>query len=120
MQESRGNRLGNSAFYANPNNKETYLNVEGDVTDCEIRHYLPFITRDVFKNPTVIENYISFAGDYVSSMYYAANAGNRLLAHALIDLGNGTFNDLHREVLKVIIALHLLRKQEKLIEFSIV
>lgn len=106
MQESRGNRLGNSAFYADTNNKATFMNVEGSITDCNIRPYLPYITDDVFTKPAVIDNYMNFESDNVLSAYYAANAGNRRLALKLIKLNDRTFNHLHQEVLKVSLIRH--------------
>ncbi|KAI7902907.1 ankyrin repeat-containing domain protein [Cokeromyces recurvatus] len=104
VQESRGNRLGNSAFYKDRMNK-TSMNLEDSIKNCEIRPFIHYITRDVFKDVDVIENFLVRIQNPSLSVYFAIISGNRILAHMLIEEANKvegrtTFNHLHHEVLK--------------------
>lgn len=109
VQESRGNRLGNSAFYGKSVGslpRKSFLNVENGMAQTGLNAYMPFLNKDIFKEPDVIDNFMNIEPCGPFEVYFVVASGSRMLASKLIqhrvDLsGRSTFNHLHLEVLKV-------------------
>lgn len=108
VEEARGNRVGNSAFYREDTDtpRKSYMNVEDPLRHSAIRPFIPFISKPAFQDEKVIENYLVHFGNGSAEAYYAIASGNRRLSRAIIQHvssgGRSTFNHLHEEVLKVI------------------
>ncbi|KAK4515576.1 uncharacterized protein ATC70_010527 [Mucor velutinosus] len=109
VQESRGNRLGNSAFYGKGGNslpRKSYMNVEDSIGESGLSAYMPYINKDVFKKSEVINNFLAtITGNEAKNIYFVVASGNRVLASQMIEenvksMGRNTFNHLHEQVLK--------------------
>ncbi|KAL7332977.1 hypothetical protein PS15p_201946 [Mucor circinelloides] len=108
VQESRGNRLGNSAFYGKSVGslpRKSYMNVEDTMGDTGLNAYMPFINKDIFKKPEVINNFLSIERNEALKIYFVVASGSRVLASQLVEdhiksTGRNTFNHLHQQVLK--------------------
>ncbi|CEP17999.1 hypothetical protein [Parasitella parasitica] len=109
VQESRGNRLGNSAFYGKSTGslpRKSYMNVEDVMKETNISDYMPFINKEIFKKTDVINNFLNIETVESNKFYFVVAAGNRTLAGKLLDRNveisdRSTFNHLHQEVLKL-------------------
>jgi len=109
VQESRGNRLGNSAFYGKSVGslpRKSYMNVEDTMGDTGLSAYMPFINKDIFKKPEVINNFLNIERNEALKIYFVVASGSRVLASQLVEdhiksTGRNTFNHLHQQVLKV-------------------
>lgn len=82
------------------------MNVEDTMANTGISAYMPFINKDIFKKPDVINNFMNIESNESLKVYYVVASGSRVLASKLLDgcvdsAGRNTFNHLHQEVLKV-------------------
>ncbi|KAG1079853.1 hypothetical protein G6F42_023583 [Rhizopus arrhizus] len=108
VQESRGNRLGNSAFYGKSVGslpRKSYMNVEDTMGDTGLSAYMPFINKDIFKKHEVIKILLNIERNEALKIYFVVASGSRVLASQLVEdhiksTGRNTFNHLHQQVLK--------------------
>lgn len=108
VEESRGNRVGNSVFYKDGNSKKTFGNLENYIEESWFGPFLPYVSKDLFCDKKVISNCIDHFEPGSRDVYYAATSGNRkltsyILASIINDGRRSTFNSLHKEVLEVIL-----------------
>lgn len=107
VEESRGNRVGNSAFYRDQNSNRTFMNLENQIQGSSLHSFMSYISKDAFRDKKVIDNYLVHFNNGSYDVYYAVASGSRRLAKSLLAHVNSTerstFNHLHDEVLKVII-----------------
>lgn len=103
MNESRGNRQGNSAFFRYP----TFVPLEVDID--RLKHTLDVrawaIIQDSRVKPHMLESFISAQGYnlYQKAFYFCVASGNQCLAAKIVSsskYGTG-FNHLHANVLQV-------------------
>ncbi|KAI8979262.1 ankyrin repeat-containing domain protein [Mycotypha africana] len=112
VQELRGNRLGNSAFYKGAANSRSYMVVEDILYKCKLRSFMPVISKDIFQVMGVSDLYVNCITSDSLSLYFAVSSGNRLLSTKILEqmqqnTGRQTFNHLHNELLKNHIAQEL-------------
>lgn len=102
--------MGNSAFYDKSEGslpRKSYMNVEDSMGETGISSYMPYINKDIFKKPEVINNFLTtLEGNEAKNIYFVVASGNRVLASQMIEehvksMGRNTFNHLHEQVLKV-------------------
>jgi hypothetical protein len=106
VQESRGNRQGNAAFYQSIFGSSG-MTPENTLYQCKfLREFMSFIAKPVFKDKDVIDGFIELGGRQESlSVYFSVAAGNYELAARIIEAGDNyfghNFNHLFAETLKV-------------------
>ena len=102
--------MGNSAFYGKSEGslpRKSYMNVEDSMGETGISAYMPYINKDIFKKPEVINNFLTtLEGNEAKNIYFVVASGSRVLASQMIEehvksMGRNTFNHLHEQVLKV-------------------
>lgn len=92
------------------------MNVEDFMGETDLSAYMPYINKDIFKKPEVINNFLTTIGGHeAKNIYFVAASGSRVLASQMIEehvksTGRNTFNHLHEQVLKVSLSVHKMEK----------
>lgn len=93
------------------------MNVEDQIRASKLRSFMPYISKDTFRDENVIANYLVHFSNGSHDVYYAASSGSRRLAKSLLEhvnlTGRSTFNLLHEEVLKVYIFVTIIFFKKK-------
>ncbi|KAG0800420.1 hypothetical protein G6F22_002250 [Rhizopus arrhizus] len=111
VQESRGNRQGDSAFYHGSNvmcqEYKLQLDIDFQLSREVIKGFMSHITKPVFQEMSTINSFKAniYDSSYPRCIYYTVEAGSRKLACELMQtdsFGRTTFNTLHVETLKFV------------------
>ena len=115
VNESRGNRKGNQAFYSKPGRPALEVQYSKTWTMNEAHNKAVLaVVRDPSLSPEMIDymhlkDHMSNLAFFAWALYEAVAAGNRSVAASIADVINeaGGLNKVHQEVLKVSCLLDL-------------